>query len=181
MYAIALLISGSTLLSSCIGSFGLWNGLRNWNTGLGSKFANEAVFLAFHIVPVYPIAYLADILVLNSIEFWSGDNPVASRVGDVKEVKGEDGKNYLVTTTENGYTIAREGEEEKAIELIYNEERDSWSVQSGNDVVELIQRNENGTYSVTQPSGEVITVRPDAVGMSALRMAAMKSATQQMN
>ena len=40
------------------------------------------VYKRQHIVPVYEIAYLADALVLNSIEFWSGSNPTAS-IGDV--------------------------------------------------------------------------------------------------
>mgnify|MGYP000051424745 FL=1 len=74
--AICAILSGSLLFSSCIGSFGLWNGLKDWNQGVGTKFVNEIVFLAFNIIPVYGVAYLADILVLNSIEFWSGSNPV---------------------------------------------------------------------------------------------------------
>lgn len=74
------------LISSCIGSFGLWNSLKDWNQGVSNKFVNELIFLAFHIVPVYEIAYLADALVLNSIEFWSGSNPTAS-IGEVKQCK----------------------------------------------------------------------------------------------
>ena len=88
MMAVCAILSGSLLFSSCIGSFGLWNNLKSWNQGIGNKFVNEIVFLAFHIVPVYEVAYLADILVLNSIEFWSGSNPVAE-VGTIKTVKGE--------------------------------------------------------------------------------------------
>ena len=88
------IMSGSLLFSSCIGSFGLWNKLKDWNQGLGNKFVNEIVFLAFHIVPVYQVAYLADIIVLNSIEFWSGSNPVA-QVGTERTIQGENGE-YLV-------------------------------------------------------------------------------------
>ena len=86
MMAVCAILSGSLLFSSCIGSFGLWNNLKSWNQGIGNKFVNEIVFLAFHIVPVYEVAYLADILVLNSIEFWSGSNPVAE-VGTIKTVR----------------------------------------------------------------------------------------------
>ena len=82
-----LLISTSILCSSCIGSFKLWNGLKEWNQGIGNKFVNELVFIALNIVPVYGVAYFADVVVLNTIEFWSGSNPVASN--EVKEVKGE--------------------------------------------------------------------------------------------
>ena len=84
---VAVLLSGSLLFSSCVGSFGLFNRLSSWNQSIGSKFVNELVFLAFNIVPVYGVSYLADALVINSIEFWSGSNPMAN-VGDVKKVKG---------------------------------------------------------------------------------------------
>ena len=82
---VAAILSGSLLFSSCVGSFGLFNRLSSWNQGVGTKFVNELVFLAFNIVPVYGVAYLADALVINSIEFWSGSNPMAN-VGDVKKV-----------------------------------------------------------------------------------------------
>ena len=85
-FLVCAMLSGSVLFSSCIGSFGLWNSLKDWNQGVSNKFVNELIFLAFHIVPVYEIAYLADALVLNSIEFWSGSNPTAS-IGEVKTVK----------------------------------------------------------------------------------------------
>ena len=102
---VAVLLSGSLLFSSCVGSFGLFNRLSSWNQSIGSKFVNELVFLAFNIVPVYGVSYLADALVINSIEFWSGSNPMAN-VGDVKKVKGENG-NYMVKTLENGYSITK--------------------------------------------------------------------------
>lgn len=98
MVLVAAVLSGSLLFSSCVGSFGLFNRLTTWNQSLGNKFVNELVFLAFNIVPVYGVAYLADALVINSIEFWSGSNPMAN-VGDVKKVKGENG-NYMVKTLE---------------------------------------------------------------------------------
>ena len=106
-FLVCATLSGSVLFSSCIGSFGLWNSLKDWNQGVSNKFVNELIFLAFHIVPVYEIAYLADVLVLNSIEFWSGSNPTAS-IGEVKTVQGENGE-YLVKTNENGYTITKKG------------------------------------------------------------------------
>ena len=84
---VCAVLAGSILFTSCIGSFKLWNNLKDWNQGVGNKFVNELVFIALHIVPVYEIAYLADVIVFNSIEFWSGSNPVASN--ETKEIKVE--------------------------------------------------------------------------------------------
>ncbi|MDE6279855.1 MAG: DUF3332 domain-containing protein, partial [Paramuribaculum sp.] len=75
--AVITLLCGSMLpLSSCIGSFSLTNKLLSWNRQVDNKFVNELVFFAFWILPVYEVAGAADLLVLNSIEFWSGSNPM---------------------------------------------------------------------------------------------------------
>lgn len=46
-----VMICGSFLFSSCIGSFGLHSKLVSWNQGIGTKFVNELVYLAFNIIP----------------------------------------------------------------------------------------------------------------------------------
>ena len=74
MKAFATLVGGSLLCSSCIGSFGLWTGLRDWNQGVGDKFVNEVVFCAFHIIPSYEVCYLADGMRLKSIEMRTGSS-----------------------------------------------------------------------------------------------------------
>ena len=168
--SIIALLAGAVTLSSCIGSFGLHSKLLNWNQGIGNKFVNELVFLAFNIIPVYGVCYLADALVINSIEFWSGSNPMAS-VGDVKKVKGENG-NYLVETLENGYSITKEGET-ASMELIYDKDMNTWNVVADGVSTELLQMNNDGTAQITLPNGEDMTVTLDAQGISAARQATM--------
>lgn len=112
--------------SSCIGSFGLFKKLRTWNSQIGSKFVNELVFVAFWIVPVYEVAFLADILVINSIEFWSGNNPVHAQAGS-KVIEGKDGK-YLAKWDETGYEITSLNDGRK-VWLDYDKQKDSWSLR----------------------------------------------------
>lgn len=164
-----VLICGAFLFSSCIGSFGLHGKLTSWNEGVGSKFVNELVFIALHIVPVYEVCYLADILVINSIEFWSGTNPMAS-IGDVKQIKGENG-NYLVKTLENGYSITKEGEN-LSMELLYDQELNTWNVVSEGVSTELLQLG-NETAQITLPNGQDLNVTLDAQGVAAARQATM--------
>ena len=166
--AATVMVCGAFLFSSCIGSFGLHSKLLNWNQGIGNKFVNELVFLAFNIIPVYGVCYLADALVINSIEFWSGSNPMAS-VGDV--MKGENG-NYLVETLENGYSITKEGET-ASMELIYDKDMNTWNVVADGVSTELLQMNNDGTAQITLPNGEDMTVTLDAQGISAARQATM--------
>lgn len=168
--AATVMICGAFLFSSCIGSFGLHSKLVNWNQSIGTKFVNELVYLACNIIPVYPVCYLADALVINSIEFWSGSNPMAN-VGDVKKVKGENG-NYLVKTLENGYSVQKEGET-MVMELFYDQEQSTWNVEFEGNTAELLKMNENGTAQMALPNGEAMTVILDAQGIAAARQATM--------
>lgn len=167
--SLVVLLCSGFLLSSCVGSFGLHGRMVEWNQGIGNKFVNELVFFALHIVPAYEIAYLADILVVNSIEFWSGDNPMAS-IGDVKKVKADSG-NYLVETTADGYAITKEGED-MTMELVYDRERNAWDVLADGISVELIRFNDDGTTAqMTLSSGSAIHVTLDARGVETARQA----------
>jgi len=161
-----LMMCGAFVFSSCIGSFALHQKVLDWNQGVGDKWVNEIVFLALNIVPVYGICYLADAVVINSIEFWSGNNPVAS-IGDVRQVKGENG-NYFVTTLENGYSISKEGED-LSMSLTYNQDENSWNVTSNGETSELFRINENGAVEYALPNGEAMNVMPDAQGIASLR------------
>lgn len=168
--AATVMICGTFLLSSCVGSFGLHSKLVNWNQSIGNKFVNELVYLACNIIPVYGVCYLADALVINSIEFWSGSNPMAS-VGDIKKVKGENG-DYLVKTLENGYSITKEGEN-LSMELVYNKEANTWNVVADGVSTELLQMNNDGTAQMYLPNGEAMNVTLDAQGVATARQATM--------
>ena len=170
--AATVMVCGAFLFSSCIGSFGLHSKLLSWNEGIGNKFVNELVYLAFNIIPVYGICYLADALVINSIEFWSGSNPMAS-IGEVKKVKGENG-NYLVETLENGYSIIKEGET-ASMELIYDKDLNTWNVVANGESSELLKMNNDGTADLFLPNGEKMNVTLDAQGMMAARQATMSN------
>ena len=138
--AVALILAlGCTTLTSCIGSFSLTNRLLAWNKTIGNKFVNELVFVAFWILPVYEISGLADILVINSIEFWSGSNPMAC--GTTK-IQGKDGKEYLVDCDGKGYTIT--GDDGSSVRLDFNADTREWStVIDGQPVVFLAWEDDN--------------------------------------
>jgi hypothetical protein len=65
-------------LSGCMGHFGLRSKLLKFNLSVvENRWGREVLFVP--LFPVYAICTLVDILVLNSIEFWSGNNPVNGR------------------------------------------------------------------------------------------------------
>jgi hypothetical protein len=81
--ALVALLAVST---SCYGSFGLFNRFHKWNGTLGDKWINTMVHVAFWIVPVYQIILFGDFVLLNTIEFWTGENPVDTASVDNKGV-----------------------------------------------------------------------------------------------
>lgn len=82
--------------SACIGSFHLTRKVYAFNKGVSpDKWVQELVFLAFAVVPVYSIAAGLDAIIINSIEFWTGNNPVMLS----KVVPTEDGRRFVQRTT----------------------------------------------------------------------------------
>ena len=166
MFAIATLVTAGSIMTSCIGSFTLSSRVLEWNQGLGSKWVNEVVFLAMNIVPVYPITMLADGVILNSVEFWTGSNPIAA--GTTKKVIGSDGKEYAIIATPDGYQITQGNQ---SVELKYDAKTSTWSSISNNEATNLVTIKTDGTANVYLPSGETFNTTLDSKGLTALRTA----------
>lgn len=163
--AIALVLTGSIISTSCIGSFALTNKLLSWNKQVGNKFVNELVFFAFWVIPVYEVSCLADVLVINSIEFWSGDNPVAS---GKKVIDGKDGR-YIVECDGNGYTITSENDK-SVVRLDFDKEDQTWSVAvPGGDSYELMTFIDETHVAMPTPDGTRSIVELSDNGLMAYR------------
>jgi hypothetical protein len=82
--------------SACFGSFNLTRKVWTFNKNVSNdKFVQELVFLAFAAIPVYSIAAGLDALIINSIEFWTGENPVSMAQATTRE----DGSRLVQSTT----------------------------------------------------------------------------------
>ena len=165
--SVVALTVGAVTLSSCIGSFGLTNSVLNWNKKVsGNKFLNELVFLV--ISPAYVVCSAIDLFILNTIEFWSGEQLIA-HAGETKDVMGKDGRMYAVKTLKNGYEITSpEGE---VSHLVYNKKQKSWSYEDKGALKELFRFNDDGTIQATLPNGKKMNVTQDQAGLYQLRMA----------
>ena len=167
MKAAAVLLAGSFLCSSCIGSFKLFNSYEEWQCNMTSnKYVNGIVGLILQPI-VGSICLVVDALVLNTIEFWTGDNPMAAN--KVQTVKGQDGRYYTIKTMKNGYEVkAPTGE---LTLFIHDSKTDSWSISQNGITREIIRFNADGTIQATLQSGEKLTVSNDEAGMMQVREA----------
>ena len=162
----ALLLSATILFSSCIGSFRLTNKIKDWNESVSSKWVNEVIFLAFHIVPVYEISMFVDAVVLNSIEFWTGKSADVE-VGDTKIVKNAQGEDIEITAMEDGYKLSNG---ETSMNIVFDEETQIWSAEYNNQTTQLMKVVDDNNAQLFLMNGEVMDVTLDAEGINMARM-----------
>lgn len=163
----ALLLSATILFTSCIGSFGLTNRLKKWNDSIGDKWANELLFICMHIIPVYEVSIFVDAVVINSIEFWTGDNPVAAKVGETKIVKNSVGDDIQITTKENGYEFS---DGEQNMQLVFDDADKSWSAVYDNESVKLMKFVDDNNAQMFTLNGNSVNVTLDEAGANVARM-----------
>ena len=174
--AVVLTLLASFTFTSCIGSFALSNKLLSWNKQIGNKFVNELVFFCFWILPVYEVTGLADVLVLNSIEFWSGSNPVAQ---GRSVIDGVDGR-YLVDCDGKGYTITSKNDG-SVVRLDFDAEENSWSASAnGSEPVKFITFVDDTHVEMLTPDGGAQLVELSEQGMMAYRQTVASSAAAAM-
>jgi hypothetical protein len=116
---VAAIVVGSflTVTTACYGPFNLTRNVYHWNSNIkgsgevNEKWMKEFVFFGMIIIPVYMFSALLDAFIFNSIQFWSGDNPVkASEPGDDGQTKVVQvgGLTMRWTATSNGATVTYE-------------------------------------------------------------------------
>lgn len=161
--AIAITLACSMTFSSCIGSFALTNKVLSWNKQIGSKFVNELVFVAFWILPVYEISAIADVLVINTIEFWSGSNPVSAN--STKVVDGKDAR-YLVQQDSKGYTIKNLNDNTE-VRFAFDATDNSWSVEANGESHKFMTFVDDSHVKMLTPTGDFQTYELSQAGVYA--------------
>ena len=87
--AVSGLLALGLCVGGCYGPFNLTRRLYQWNGQVGDKWEKEIVFVLLTWLPVYELSMLGDAVVFNSMEFWTGKNPVdaPSKRTDVPQTK----------------------------------------------------------------------------------------------
>jgi len=154
---VALMVPFSMINTSCIGSFSLTNKVYQWNKSQ-EKWLDELIFLVFIILPVYGISILIDGIILNSIEFWTGTNPVAMAPGDkeVEIVKGEDGNTYEIAATQNRFDISIVNDDTKEWQyaMVYNPKKKTWSFDYEDQSLALMTISDDNSYVTMHLPGD---------------------------
>jgi hypothetical protein len=153
----------SVHVSGCFGSFALVRKVYGINESISdNKFIRWVVFLGFSILPVYGISGLVDVLVLNTMEFWTGSNPIEGggggkaaprsiKVSDTETLKlSRDGEVMRVE-------VEREGQEPQ---VRYFEPLEDGLVvrDEAGALLVRVQERTDGSVEVSEASGSTVTV-----------------------
>jgi hypothetical protein len=106
---LVLSLGAAVLLSGCYGRFTLTRSIYKWNANISSdRYIRSIIFWPLSIV--YVGAAAADAVVVNVLEFWSGDRVVDSAAlpdgSQVKVQAAGSGQPMVITIERNGQVLA---------------------------------------------------------------------------
>lgn len=117
--------------TGCFGGFQLTRKVYSFNREVSpDKWVRELVFLAMAIFPVYGAATFLDAVVFNSIEFWTGSNPVLAKNGASRKITTADGTAILTRTSENSLDVRVRGLDGRDGHFVMQREGDGFSART---------------------------------------------------
>ncbi|HTR82717.1 MAG TPA: DUF3332 family protein [Bacteroidota bacterium] len=163
---VCVLLIGAMCVTSfgCYGSFNLVKKVYKFNGTVGEKWVNEIVFLVLNIVPVYGAAAAIDAVILNTIEFWTGTNPVMAQNAAPVTMKEDDGSSITFNASGKEMDITKivPGKGETTFRVMRENGQSVVEDNSGNILARCVSADDGGmtlfdshgnvlhTYSKTQ-------------------------------
>jgi hypothetical protein len=147
-------------VAGCYGSFALTKKVYEWNGTVGDKWVNSAVMWVLMWIPVYSATTFIDFVILNTVEFWTGSNPMTMKAGEQKiQYATNDGKTFKMEMTQNNMTITQvKGPDKgKSVTLTYSPENGNWTMNDGTSTKVIANLNETN-LNLIYPNGDTKTV-----------------------
>jgi hypothetical protein len=136
--------------SGCFGDFRLVKKTYNFNKNVDNdKWIQWFVFLVLSVIPIYGLATLIDVIIANSVEFWTGENPIMADAGTTRVVRGPNGEIATMTLLEAG-TIEVVVDEQGTARTLY--------LVRGKDAVSAFDSDWNLLARVTDVAGHAALV-----------------------
>jgi len=167
-----VLLSG-LIQTSCMGKFALIKTLYKWNEkATGNKFLDNALFWILNIVPVYGTAAFVDAVILNLIEFWTGENPMAMNDGERIERKMKNGnETFLAIATKNKMEINFGPTDQRNFAIVFQPETKSFLLETKEKSICVVRELDNNQVSIIQKDGSCIIVGKDFSAKTLSQMA----------
>ena len=147
-------------MGGCYGNFPLTRAVYKFNGSVSSnKFIQSVMFWVFVIIPVYKIGMLADAIIFNLIEFWTGKQLLA--VGPTTDSNGNmvcltpsaDGRQAVLTVSRGGKVLAQE--------FFVKVSDTTFEVRGAQGALHgKVLRSPDGAISLTDRNGAVVRTLP---------------------
>ncbi len=150
-------------LGGCFGNFSATRKVYDFNKDFGGKWENQLMFWVLNIVPVYYFAAAADALVLNTVEFWTGSNPMA--MGPQEEVikyASQDGRDLKITIRQNQVVVEDLANPGQEMELSYKPLEKTWYYQGAEGEIKIAKISDDKADFYT-PKGNTYTLVKQAI------------------
>lgn len=148
-------------MEGCYGSFSLTKKWHSWNGSFGNKFVKEIVFIASNIIPIYGICILVDAVLLNTIEFWTGSNPLAMAPGEseTQVVTNGEGDSFRITATMNRFDVVQLTGKNAGHEssLVYEPDSATWFMENSVERIALAQQKTPDVVSLLDAEGNTVS------------------------
>lgn len=149
-FTLTIFVFLSTLfMSGCYGSYPLFKKMNALVGNIDGRWGSTAVNIICWVIPVYPVILLVDLFVLNTVEFWTGSDPLAMEEGDRETQMVEYlGDIYEITATKNRFDVlcisgSRKGQ---SASLVWDPETRIWRGENGSIVQNLVKVYEDGSF-----------------------------------
>jgi len=117
--------------TGCFGGFQLTRKVYQFNKEVSpDKWIRELAFLVMLIVPVYGFATLLDAIFLNSVEFWTGSNPVLAQNGASRKITTAEGIAILTRSSADTIDVQLRGTDGRESHFVMKREGDGFSART---------------------------------------------------
>lgn len=142
----------------CYGSFALTKKVYEWNGKLGDKYLVQVAFWILNWLPVYSLAGTIDVVLLNLLEFWTGNNPLAMKSGDqiIKYAQNGD-DSYKITMSKDNVKIEPMNSKEQGLELAFDHNTNAWYMNNGASQTKVATVDGN-TMTLLYPDGRTMSL-----------------------
>lgn len=148
----------ATSLQGCYGNMALTKKVYKINGEVGNKYIRSLVSWVFVIVPVYGVSVLADFILFNTIEFWSGNNPVAA--GEKEFNYAENGQNFRIRASKSGDNVSYLVDHYRGTHHVDTLSID-WNVKSGKSQAAFAEAGKVTTFVATPEKGGIKVTSSD--------------------
>lgn len=148
-------------LSGCFGNFALTRKVYEFNENFSNKWENQFLFMVMAIAPIYGAAAMADMYIFNSIEFWTGVNPMAMAPGnEIIKYSHENGKDLKIIISQNKIRVEDMQDPAKEMQLNYKPFEKAWYYKGETGDVKIAVLSDTKADFLL-PTGKSVTVKKD--------------------